>query len=138
MKELILGPQSDLAYFRRFLRENHLEILQEEMVKEEGKFYPIIKAAYKNNERKEENFPGAGPYLPSDFGGKEFIQDLLDAYGPLLLRNKNHVLKDFLMTRFQLNEAILRGLEKSTTGERKIELQKEQEGIRICLETMED
>ena len=43
MKELILQPQSELAMFRRFLREEGYRIVAEDMVLEDGKFYPMMK-----------------------------------------------------------------------------------------------
>ena len=38
MKELILQPQSELRYFREFLRQNGFAIVKENMIKEDGKF----------------------------------------------------------------------------------------------------
>lgn len=43
VKEIILQPQSKVAEFRRFLREAGYGIIDEEMVREEQKFYPLIK-----------------------------------------------------------------------------------------------
>ena len=43
-QELILQPQSDLPHFRHFLSEIGWEIVREEMIKEDGKFYPMMKA----------------------------------------------------------------------------------------------
>lgn len=42
LKELILAPQSDIAKVRRFLRERGLVIDRENLVWEDGKFYPIM------------------------------------------------------------------------------------------------
>ena len=42
-KELILQPQSDIWKVRRFLRENKYQIVDEDMVFEEGKYYPMMK-----------------------------------------------------------------------------------------------
>ena len=43
-RELILQPQSEIASFRKFLREAGFIIASENMVLEEGKFYPMMKA----------------------------------------------------------------------------------------------
>ncbi len=43
-QELILQPQSDLPHFRHFLSEIGWEMIREEMIKEDGKFYPMMKA----------------------------------------------------------------------------------------------
>ena len=44
MKELILQPQSEISHFRRFLAENGYAVIKEDMVEEDGKFYPMMKA----------------------------------------------------------------------------------------------
>ena len=70
-QELILQPQSDLPHFRHFLSEIGWEIVREEMIKEDGKFYPMMKAV-----RRE--------------SGEQFAYTEEEAwFGPLLL-NKCH------------------------------------------------
>ena len=46
-EELILQPQSELALFRKFLRTEGYTIVQERMILEGGKFYPMMKARKK-------------------------------------------------------------------------------------------
>ena len=53
MKELILQPQSELPSFRRFLRNAGFEIVQEEALREGGKYYFAMKARYAGECRKE-------------------------------------------------------------------------------------
>ena len=43
-KELILQPQSELERVRRFLRANKFKIVDEDMIIEDGKYYPMMKA----------------------------------------------------------------------------------------------
>ena len=43
LKELILQPQSELAKVRRYLEEHRFRIVAEDMVEEDGKYYPIMK-----------------------------------------------------------------------------------------------
>ena len=45
-KELILQPQSEIEHVREFLREKGYTILAEDMVYEDGKFYPMMKVQY--------------------------------------------------------------------------------------------
>ena len=45
-KELILQPQSEIERVREFLREEGYTILAEDMVYEDGKFYPMMKVQY--------------------------------------------------------------------------------------------
>ncbi len=100
MKELILQPQSELALFRRYLREHGLHIVQEDMIKEEGKFYPVIKAVPQNT---------AGQAFLGEPGTltEERRQRLEDAFGPILLAAKNPVLQEYLRVLEQRNKKIL-------------------------------
>jgi tRNA (adenine22-N1)-methyltransferase len=45
-RELILQPQSEIYQVRRFLQEQGYYILQEDMVWEDGKYYPMMKVHY--------------------------------------------------------------------------------------------
>lgn len=44
MREMILQPQSEIPAFRRYLQKQGYCIVQEDMVREEGKYYPIMRA----------------------------------------------------------------------------------------------
>lgn len=80
-RELILQPQSELAMFREFLRNLGYSIVEEDMILEEDKFYPIIKAV-------------AGTYQGEDLR-------LEDRFGPVLLKKKHPVLKLFLQKEWE-------------------------------------
>lgn len=85
MGELILQPQSDLKLFRRFLREKELFIVQEDMIYEEGKFYPMMRVV-----------PGrlySGDALLASSGEE---QEIWDEFGPLLLKERHPVLLKYL------------------------------------------
>lgn len=95
-RELILQPQSEVEKFRRFLRESGYRILDEEMLREDGKFYQAIRAA------------GAG----NGECGKEARMDeklckLQDRYGPVLLQKKTPVFLAFLEREAAVYEEIL-------------------------------
>jgi len=81
MKELILQPQSEIAMFRAFLRSDGYRIVKEDMVYEEGKYYPVIKAV-PVYEEKVQSTPE---------------QDIYDLFGPYLLEQKHPVLKQYLL-----------------------------------------
>lgn len=42
-KELILSPQSELAFVRRFLEEHQYQIVAEKIIYDEGKYYTVMK-----------------------------------------------------------------------------------------------
>ena len=109
MKELILQPQSEHALFRRYLREHGLQIVQEDIIKEDGKFYPVIKAVPQNT---------AADTNPKTRKGlqEETRQRLEDSFGPLLLAAKNPVLREYLMVLEQRNKTILSKMDMSREG----------------------
>lgn len=77
LREIILQPQSELHLVRQFLTDNGFHILQEDMVKDNGKFYPAVRVVW-----QEER--------PRDLSEEELW------YGPLLLKQKNPVLWEYL------------------------------------------
>lgn len=93
---LVLQPQSELLEFRTYLQENHFDILQEDMVQEDGKFYPMMKVRKMAKEAENKSY------------NKE---ELL--YGPLLLQKKHPVLNEFLLWQISQKEKILLQLEKN-------------------------
>lgn len=103
-KELVLQPQSDLDKVRKYLRENGYRIVDEDMILEDGKYYPMMRAV-----------PFDGP-SPADKLKPE-ISAICDLYGPLLLKNGNPVLKKYLVKQHRMLDAILSNLEKQEQTE---------------------
>ena len=93
-KELILQPQSEIAGVRRYLRERGYKIAAEDMVLEDGKYYPMMRVVW-NSEAKE-----------CDEGD----QTLADVYGPLLLKERHPVLMQYLLYQEGQFREILRTL----------------------------
>lgn len=114
--ELILQPQSEIAEFRSFLRRAGYTIIAEDMVMEEAKFYPVIKAA--SVERTDDTG------LPDE---------LSDRFGPLLLQQKHAVLQIFLRRQSDKLCKLITALEKEKgdrAERRKKELARELEYLR--------
>lgn len=91
MKELILQPQSEVGEVRRFLHKQGYRITKEHMLKEDGKFYVMMRAeacAEPQNYEKETDY----------------------LYGKLLLEEKNQVLKEFLEREYRLRNDVLAAL----------------------------
>lgn len=99
VKELVLQPQSDLDKVRKYLRENGYKIVDEDMVFEDGKFYPMMRA-----------IPGEAGALTE--GMQAEILEICDIYGPYLLRDGNPVLKEYLIKQHKMLEDILANLKK--------------------------
>lgn len=104
VKELILQPQSELGKVRQYLRENLFQIVDEDMIIEDGKYYPMMKVV----PVEEDNF---WKYLP-----EETISPC-DNYGPLLLKNGNPSLRKYLVKQHKQLHKILKELEKQPDTE---------------------
>lgn len=103
-KELILQPQSELGKVRQYLREHLFQIVDEDMVIEDGKYYPMMKVV----PVEEDNF---WKFLP-----EETIPPC-DIYGPLLLKNGNPSLRKYLVKQHKQLHKILKELEKQPDTE---------------------
>ena len=97
-KELILQPQSEIERVREFLREEGYTILAEDMVYEDGKFYPMMKVQYQGENVEE--------------------LKLSDLYGGLLLQNRHPVLKTFLEKEKLIYTGIKENLAKQPASEK--------------------
>ena len=104
-KEIILQPQSELEKVRQFLRERKFKIVDEDMVIEDGKYYPMMKVV----PVEEDEFWGIIP---------EEATRACYMYGPLLLKNGNPSLRKFLVKQHKQLEKILKELEKQPESDK--------------------
>ena len=132
ISQYVLQPQSEWAVLRRFLREAGYRIVQEEMVLEDGKFYPVMKvqrgaagsAEDGGTDSTEDSAAGstedsaAGSTEVSAKGSAEetaagrsvpveIPQEMADAFGPLLLAGRHSVLGIYLEQEMQKYDRIL-------------------------------
>lgn len=120
-REMILQPQSDIPHFRRFVRKIGWQITEEEMVLEDGKFYPMMKAI-RDQKRNESWTP------------------LEEMFGKYLLQEKNPVLQQFLQRELRIRQNILTKLQKAETEEtkkRRNEVEEEKQLILAALNIYE-
>lgn len=120
-KELILQPQSELMEFRKFLWENGYKIQAEDMIFEDGKYYPMMRVVYGG---KKDNKPDI----------------LAFKYGEKLLEQKHPVLKQYLCWQKEQKERILEKIQqnaKQDISSRKEELHQELADINGALKIME-
>lgn len=96
MKELVLQPQSEVAEVRHFLHKQGYRITKEHMLKEDGKFYVMMRAVPCT---EQQNYGSECEYL----------------YGRLLLEEKNEVLKEFLDREHRLRSEVLAALSGQET-----------------------
>lgn len=110
LKEFILQPQSELEKVRLFLYENGYDIIEEDMVLEDGKYYPMMKVVNAmqavNGQAKQYN-----------------MAEL--RYGRKLLQKKHPVMKVFLKKEFNSKQVIVQKLQlEMTSGEANSHIQK--------------
>ena len=113
LKECILQPQSEVFKVRTFLLEKGFLFIEENMVLEDGKYYPMMKVI--PPEKIEEIKP-------------VFWSEIEIRYGKLLLEEKNPILKQFLERESGIRKDILSKLEQVEgihISERKAELNQE-------------
>ncbi len=111
-KELVLQPQSELEKVRKYLRDEKYKLVDEDMVIEDGKYYPMMKVV----PVEEDSFWDAIP--------EEAIRACY-MYGPLLLKNGNPSLRKFLVKQHKQLNAILKELEKQPESEAILNRKKE-------------
>lgn len=93
MKELILQPQSEISEFRKYLRTHGYHIIKEDMVFEDGKYYPMMKVV-----------PGEVLQPSVEDTSK---QQIFDRFGQYLLEHKHPVLKKYLLYSKDATESLV-------------------------------
>lgn len=91
---LIVSPQSEVGDFRHFLVSQGFNVEDEKMLKEDGKYYFIIKCR-----KSDEN-------VILEYSEAEY------QYGWKLLENKDKTLYEYLVKEKEVNEGISRSLKK--------------------------
>lgn len=114
-EELILQPQSEIGAFRRFLSEQGYCIEAENMVEEDGKYYPMMKVVR---------------------GSMVYHSQAEYCYGRELLKNRHPVLLEFLLREQKKAEEILERIQDSETASAKIRKQEMEEEAKIRKEAL--
>ncbi len=96
LKELVLQPQSEVGEARMFLHKQGYEITKEHMLKEDGKFYVMMRAVKSTAPQAYET---ECDYL----------------YGKLLIEEKNEVLLEYLEREQRLRTDVLAALSGQDT-----------------------
>lgn len=97
LKTCILQPQSQMAEVRKYLEERQMQVTKEDMVEEDGKFYPILKVEH---------------------GKESSLSPLELQYGRRLLAGRHPALKRFLEREYRIKTEIRRGLLKEKESAR--------------------
>ncbi|MBD5539762.1 MAG: SAM-dependent methyltransferase [Lachnospiraceae bacterium] len=120
--ELVLQPQSEIFLVRAFLREEGIKIVDEAMVLDQGKYYPVIKA--RPEDGKESTADGNEKSREKSQDSCEeksrYTQTVRDYFGPVLLDKRPAVFLDFLKKEKEKTNTLL---SRVTKEERRKELQ---------------
>ncbi|MGN0406407.1 MAG: tRNA (adenine(22)-N(1))-methyltransferase [Bariatricus sp.] len=95
LKELILQPQSEIGSVRKYLTEEGYRIVAEDMVFEDGKYYPMMKAV---------------PWTADD-DEMPYAEEELE-FGRVLLHQAHPVLRQFLKREIEIQDRILTALKE--------------------------
>ena len=127
MKQLILQPQSELWLVRQYLKKIGLVIDKEDIIFEDGKYYPMMHVVPSNiSNVKYENLT-KNQYF---FGKAE----LEDKFGPCLLRDRTPVFIEFLNKELTKYNEVLNKLCKTDQADtRLLEIESEIEAIHAAL-----
>lgn len=120
VEEFILQPQSEIAKVRAWLWQQGFIVQAEDMVKEDGKYYPVMYARHGRE----------APYTPAEL-----------RYGRCMLNEKHPVLRQYIASEINRNEQILQQLSRQqsqTADKRKAEIELELGGARQALERISE
>ena len=146
MEEFVLQPQSEISKVRQFVREIGYHIEKEDMVLEDGKYYPMMKVVRGKkkltnlvNEKVNDSDGQQNRMEKANISESE-ISRLFDEYGEQLLEEKHPVLLQFLKKEKALYEEILGKLLKQDSvksEERQEEIREKLKYINLGLEWFE-
>ena len=102
LKECILQPQSEIDKVRTFLLEEGFSFIREDMVEEDGKYYPMMCVR--------------SPESPECAAESEKWSETELLYGRLLLKERHPVLRDYLEREIRIKSGIIRSLEENGSG----------------------
>lgn len=117
VRELILQPQSEIHKVRQMLQENDFLIIEENMLKEDGKYYAMMKAISRS--------------FVTDGRKYELTKQEHFYYGRIPLEQKYEVLREFLLWDASICKDILKTLEREQSEKSYIRQSEIQERLQL-------
>lgn len=118
MEELVLQPQSEIRQMRAYLRNKGMHVVAEDMVRDEDKFYPMMKVRVSGNKQDMAS------------SKSDWEQRMEDTYGPCLLRDAHPVLQQFLQKRYEICQTIKRQMQQAANDRQKARIKEIEEEMR--------
>lgn len=103
VKELILQPQKDIDKVREYLHKNNFKIIDDEMLKDDGKYYTIIKSI-----KGEEDIL---------YKKEEYV------FGRFEINNKCQTLKEYIEEQLYKMEIVLKNIKETNIQNRILEIE---------------
>lgn len=117
VETMVLQPQSELHLVRRYLQNNGYCIVTEDMERDEGKYYPMMKVRHGIQKEWEEHE---------------------SRYGKYLIRQKHPILEEYLEKELKTCENILRELQKNQGAHIEKRLEEVEHQIQLIRRAKED
>lgn len=130
-KELVLQPQSELFFVRKFIEQIEFEIIAEQMLIDDGKYYTIIKAIPKVSSK----VPGTTVPTPNAStlkvpgSANNINKELFYRYGKLLLQQRDPITKEYLLKEKNLRLQVIKDINQNLTENSMIRLKEVQEEL---------
>lgn len=102
--ELILQPQSEIERFRAWLGEKGYQIVDENMIEEDGKFYPMMRVEFELCKLSDDHVDIQM--------GTDVLCKLKNRYGAILLQRKDQTLASYLRREERIYTEILDNLRR--------------------------
>ena len=127
-EELILQPQSEIALVREFLRVRNFQILNEDMILEDGKYYPMMRAELIHDFEDRSGQCKDHPWKTFQY-----------FYGDVEKQRSPEVLRNFLIHEQEKSSTIMERLHENgrEVSDRMKELQEQMNLIRETLEALD-
>lgn len=137
IRELVLEPQSDIAKVRRFLREHNMYTDRENLVLEDGKYYPVLHVVMERPcqaHTAEFDTKYMEMALKEKIPEQERLCQVLDQYGEYLVYTRHPVLWQLLERDEKVKRDILYSLGRSAHAENAARRQElERQVAEICI-----
>lgn len=95
---LILQPAQNPEVLRKYLYDNNFEILAEDLILDEGKFYELFKIKYNENAKKV-----------------DIKDEIFYEISPFLLKNKNALIDSYIKSKIDRYENIITYIKEDTS-----------------------
>lgn len=115
MKFFVLQPQSEYGFVRQFLEKQGFYIQAENMICEDGKYYPMMRVSK---------------------GSMNLEKECFYEYGRFLLKEKNPVLYEYLKKEYKNYKQITRKLSQGTSEKQKQRIKEIEKLLRVNEEAL--